>query len=995
MRYIYCYIAASFLLLRTAAQSPNLKFERISKGLSNTAVNFIMQDKQGFMWFGTNDGLNRYDGYSFKQFKNIPGDSNSIANNNITSIYQTIDNKIWVGTYDNMSFFDPLAGRFTTIRKGAEFNATGFSGYDNGLLWVGGNAGLYSYDTKNEQWKEIVLGDKPGKNCIVTRGDDDLLWICTWDGFFKYDIKTKRSKKFDLPVSKLTPRPTNIIGSCTKDKKGFLWFTSWENGLHRFDPVTEKFESFYDDHSNPRSLSSNITKRVIENADGTIWIANAFGGLTVYDPSLQKTFNYPQNPANPFSFYGNSAESIYKDKDGTIWIGTDKGINKYSPAFNFFKTTKLISTEHPNGNFGYNSLVQDKEGELWAGGFFGFYHIDLLSGKVTEFSRSIAGREDPPINDLLIDENKTIWAASSSCLYKIDKLSKGSTPSLKSSRIELAPYQGSIMSIVKGDATHLWLTSNTAGIFRFDKITHELKQFLPDTLAGKKNNDVLCFARLDNDHWLAGVRNKGLLLFDAMTGHFKPVPITLEKTGNSTPLILDIYQDIKKNIWIATLSDGLIKTGLSLKEFKQYTEQDGLPSMRTYHIDEDKKGNIWLNTFGGLSVFDPVKKMFSNYGNNEGLRNQNMLNDLYKNEQGIFFMGDENSLQVFDPAERPENNAALPVYITSLKVQDKEYPLNSPIVLEYNRNYISFEFVALDYNQPEKIKYAYQLEGAGNEWQSTGSLRSVSFSNLKEGHYTFKVRAAGADGTWYESKDRVHFRIRAPFWKSWWFYLVAALVLTAAIYYLYRLKLNRIRNEEKIRDKIARDLHDDIGSTLSGINLYSKMVLNKTTHTDEETKTILTKIEERTGNMMDAMSDIVWSINPHNDTVADLLVRMREYAAEMLEAKDISYSFEAGEMTASLKLDLNTRKEIFLVFKEAVNNAAKHAGCTNMIIEVSTQQNKFNLRVKDNGKGIPVQSNGGNGLRNMKARAKQVNAILTIVSDQKEGTVIHLQVPLT
>lgn len=996
MKYIYCYTSLLFLVTSTVAQVPDLKFEHITKGLSNTAVHFITQDKQGFMWFGTKDGLNRYDGYSFKQFKNIPGDSNSIGNNNITHCYQTNDGKIWVGTYDNLSVYDPGSGKFSTIRKDKDFVATGFAGYDNGRLWVGGNNGFYSYETTTKQWKQILLAGQAGKNNVVTKGDGDWLWVCTWDGFFRYNIKTAESKKYYLPSSKLTLRPTTIVGSCTKDSKGYLWFTSWENGLHRFDPVTETFESFYEDRANPRTLFSNITKGVVENSDGTIWIANSFGGLTVYDTSLQKTFNYAHNPANPFSLYGNSAECIYKDKDGTIWIGTEKGINKFSPALNFFKTTKLISTEHPNGNFDYNSIVQDKDGELWAGSFFGFYHIDQQTGVVTEFSKNIAGVEHPPINDLFIDSENITWAASSSCLYKIETIKQGGSFQVRSTKISISPYQTSILSIVEDDPEHLWLIGNKAGVFHFNKKTQTLKQFLPGAANGHTNNDVLSFGKLDEQRWLAGVRNEGLMLFDKRSGQFSAVPFPLEKTKNSSPLPLDIYQGQNKNIWIATLSDGLIKTDRSLKTFKQYTEQDGLPSMRIYQVDEDNQGNIWLNTFGGLSVLDPVKQTFTNYGNNEGLRNQNNLYEFYKNKHGTFFMGDESSLQVFDPSSRIEDKTALPVYITSLKVQDKDYPANSPLVLPYTKNYVSIEFVALDFNQSEKIKYAYLLDGASNNWQSTGNSRSVSFSNLKEGRYQFKVRAAGPNGIWYESKDTVQFRIKAPFWKTWWFYGLAALLITSIIYYIYRMKLNRIRNEEKIRDKIARDLHDDIGSTLSGINLYSKMVLNKTTSTDEETKTILAKIEERTGNMMDAMSDIVWSINPHHDTVSDLLVRMKEYAAEMLEAKEISYQFNEGEMSGSQKLDLNSRKEIFLVFKEAVNNAAKHSGCSKVTIELSTQQNKFNLRIHDNGKGMQApQSKTGNGLSNMNVRAKKVNGSLSIISSENNGTIIHLQVPLT
>jgi two-component sensor histidine kinase len=435
----------------------------------------------------------------------------------------------------------------------------------------------------------------------------------------------------------------------------------------------------------------------------------------------------------------------------------------------------------------------------------------------------------------------------------------------------------------------------------------------------------------------------------------------------------------------------------NLHLIKQYTEADGLPSMRVYDIEPDYYGGCWFFTEGGLGYLSASGRI-TQFGNKFGLYNQfqvhRLITDTVSKKLKLHETG---YLHRFSMS--PLNGDSLqrfPVYITGIHT-GKGTIINQPHNhFSFRNNDFTIDFVALDYINTEKIQYAYLLEGSNDGWVETGNQHSIRIANLREGTYTFRVKARIENGPWMEARDVFNFTIRPPFYRAWWFYLLSILLATGFIYLLYRQKINRIRNEEKIRNKIARDLHDDIGSTLSGINLFSKLAMHKMEDNSQEAKEIVQKIGDRTENMMGAMSDIVWSINPGNDSVADMLVRMKEYAAEMLEAKEIQYRFEADESVSNKKLDLSIRKEIFMIYKEAVNNVVKHAGCTIVAIQLSVRQNRLLMQVTDNGKGLQA-GNGkqGNGLKNMQERALLINATLDIQSGKGDGTTIQLVVPIT
>lgn len=457
-----------------------------------------------------------------------------------------------------------------------------------------------------------------------------------------------------------------------------------------------------------------------------------------------------------------------------------------------------------------------------------------------------------------------------------------------------------------------------------------------------------------------------------------------------------MYSD--HSIWITTDGDGLLQTDERFHKFTQYTTKDGLPSMNISPIMSDYRGHLWLLSQGGIVDFQPLNKQMTIYDQKDGIRNLSYNWCLFQDEDGNIAIGDMGCLHFLNPFATVKNSTPPKTLITGVKILDKDYPVNSnqPLKLKYDQNYFSFEYVGLNYTQPSINKYEYKLEGLDKQWIDAGSRRYVSYAGLKEGTYVFKVKSCNNEGIWNNDAAMMTLTIAPPFWHEWWFYSLVVILIASIIYTIYMMRINQWKIKYQLRTKIARDLHDDIGSTLSGINIFTKMALQKI-KTDQKTSTeLLQKISDRSEKTMDALSDIVWSINTKNDTMDNVLTKMREYLSEMLESRGIRYDFDVDESIRHLHPGMELRKEIYLVFKEAIHNACKYAQCDHVDISLQRRKDKCILTIQDNGKGFNINNDPpGNGIHNMRQRAEKMNATISIDSGINKGTKITLQFLVT
>ena len=472
---------------------------------------------------------------------------------------------------------------------------------------------------------------------------------------------------------------------------------------------------------------------------------------------------------------------------------------------------------------------------------------------------------------------------------------------------------------------------------------------------------------------------------------------SLSISGNIVHYIYETKSKKEKTIWAGT-SNGLSYmqfTGAPTGSFKHLSMKDGLPGNVIYGILEDNSGNLWLSTNQGLSKFNPTTKAIKNYDKNDGLQsNEFNAGACLKLENGELLFGGINGFNIFNPDSIKESNYEPPLVFTSFKVFNKSifsgpYIANDQCIqLSYKQNFFSFEFAALDYRQTSKNQYAYKMEGIDEDWVYTGTRRYVSYTNIEPGNYKFLIKGTNKDGIWSRHTSNLNIRIKPPYWKTWWFKILSILIVSLFFYMYHKYRLNKLLEIERLRTQIASDLHDDIGSALTKISIYSEQIhsgINKNMIFNSSKKIGILSRE-----VIATMSDVIWSIDSRNDTLKDLTERMRDLAYDSLPMSDVHVVFQTKGFEKNRKIPVNYRQNIFYIFKEAINNILKHANAKEVRIELSYIEKIFTLTIKDNGIGFNLDTvKKGNGLKNMKMRADRIGASLQFITDT--GSLIILK----
>jgi len=365
--------------------------------------------------------------------------------------------------------------------------------------------------------------------------------------------------------------------------------------------------------------------------------------------------------------------------------------------------------------------------------------------------------------------------------------------------------------------------------------------------------------------------------------------------------------------------------------------------------------------------------------------------------KGNIYLGSLGCIFKINPDNILKNTRPPSVFISDFKVFNKDYGIHQgqTIELNYNQNYFSLAYAGLNYTEPNLNRYAYKMEGLDNNWINAGSRRNVSYANLDEGTYIFKVKACNNEGVWNNVPAKLTLIIKPPFWHSWWFYVLSAIVVLSALYTVYRYNLNQLEIRIELRDKIARDFHDELGSTLSSISLYSEMAMNDNFANKKRTKFILSLIGESSRSSVSAMQDMIWTIQPKNDSIQEVVYRMREFAYPLAELKNIKLTLNVEEDMQKLLLSMDARKNIYLIFKEALNNSFKYASASHITINITKQHHRLILEVRDDGEGFDLwNASTGNGIKNMRKRAEQIGGKLVVKSRKGSGTEILFSCPV-
>ena len=815
----------------------------IADGLSQNAGLSIFQDSQGYLWIGTQDGLNRYDGYSFTIFKHDPDDATSLSHNAILAIVEDTEGYLWIGTWGGgLNRFDPATQSFTGYRSDPEDGSslshdvvTSIEQDSTGVLWVGTLGGLNRYDPTTDSFDRFQHNPEDPKSLssdavsLIFEDSNRRLWVGTGAygvegaGLNHFDPASGQAVRYQHIESDSRSLSNNNISSMYEAPDGTFWiatggFSLTGGGLNHFDPHTGRAQQFSHDPSVEDSLSDDTLMTLRGDTDGILWIGTWSAGLNRMELSRPGHFlHYQNDPYFPDSLSGNEVWSLYEDRAGILWIGTShSGVNKLHP-----KSGQFSLYRHNPGNpaslsaDAVGAFAEDRKGNIWIATWGG--GLERLNLRTGEFAHFRYDPDDPGslsddlFMDVYVDEDDRVWAGTlGKGLDALDPVTRRVTHYRHDPENPASLADDNIASILPDTKGGLWI-GTFGGLSHYDPLANTFTNYSNDpaspTSLGENKVVSLHLDVNRNSLWI-GTWGGGLSQLDLSDPrHADPSQATFfnyrhdpaDPASLSENSVWVIHESQDGGLWLGTQM-GLNRLDPDSGTFTRYTEKDGLPNNAVLGILEDEVGHLWLTTNNGLAQFDPQANMFTTYDASDGLQsNEFNSNAYYRARSGIMYIGGIHGFNIFNPEHIQPSLVPPQVALTGFEVFNEPLAIDltsrEPIELSYEQDFISFEFAALDFAAPQKNRYAYKLEGFDREWIQAGTRRYATYTNLPGGEYIFHVKASNADGIWNEVGVAVPVSIMPPLWQSWWFVGSLVFVLGAFVAGGFRWRLSAIREQ--------------------------------------------------------------------------------------------------------------------------------------------------------------------------------------------------------
>lgn len=1015
------------------------KFSHITNrdGLSQNTVNSIIQDREGFMWFATQDGLNRFDGYNFKIYKKDTDDKYSISENFLNILYEDNNSEIiWIGTYNSgLIMYDKLSDRFTNLKSMDEIaneyiTALIEDGENN--LWIGTfHKGIFKFNSEKDCLIKIDLDflykdDIAEKNNIMSLQYDkyeNKMYVGIWKGgLYKIDLSGNENEYFQCNDKADTIISDNVT-ILYLDLKRNLWIGT-DNGLTKYSLIKNTFENFQHNVNNADSISGNTINDICEDKEGNIWIGTYGAGLNKYLYSFGSFINFTTKDDKEYGVVCDKIISICFDRTNVLWIGTlAEGLLK-------------LDTDQKKFNLIFNSDKEFKEDERnKISSIHAISNNDILFGTFSDgmynFQKSFRSNSFKKIPEIKKDYifqitgvgDGSYWVTGSNTgLCKI----KFSKKTISHFNILNESVKSQILKIckIKTDPDLLLIGTKNEGVKIFDTLN---KTILEENIVKDSKNFEVKSMLIDTDNnlWIA-TNPKGLICFKNIFISKEKISIDSYVKFDCGNTVLCIHEDDEKNIWVGTVSSGLQKVQDSNKVTEIYTEKDGLCSNCILGILEDENGNLWLSTGKGLSRFNKKNRTFKNYDITDGLNNLE-FNDgaYYKDEDGTMYFGGNDGINYFKPDEI-KDNIFIPnivftdfqIFYTSVKgspdnpVLKKNIPFANQITLSYTQSVFSLEFAALIFNNPQKNLYAYMMEGFDDDWIYCGTRRTATYTNLDPGEYIFRVKGSNNDGLWNEEGTSIKIIITPPWYKTVLFKGLVGLGVIGSIgsFYQKRIqKLNRektqqeeftkklIESQENERKRVAAELHDSLGQDL--LIIKNKALVSIKKNEPEKFMLQMNEISDLTSSTLNNVREISYNLRPYeldriglSKTIISLLDRANS-------STNINFT---GDINNIDKIFLpEVEINIYRILQESLNNVIKHSDAKEVFVNILKKEKEILINITDDGKGFDIRKfrlntkRNGFGLKGIEERVRLQNGEYEIDSEIGKGTKIKIVIPIS
>lgn len=968
-----------------------------SNGHETSFPTDLVVDNSYRYWITSFNGLIEYEGKAFKSHHLPPVQNGLPGSDYLQQMVQTNDSTLWIAHANGIATFNLYRKTFQLIpirdcKPGTSLNfIQGFVDSKNRPVFVCNELGPVYFNAATQQ-VERLEGPAKAANTFIFKltetADKQHYLLHTRRGFMLYHLPSQKILHGgDLPEAFRWIERKELSGVVTD----YL-----EIAGKKYISVKDSADAYYDVleyHAATQSfrslgLKSNKGRLFFGDSQQRLWIFGFGDQPVLYDPKSAQLYRLPVKSLNP-SIEFSLCYHVMEDHENTIWLCTNAGIFTYNL---FQNTCKILSETLPLNVF--SDIAQVSPTSIWFGTLQnGIYEYDARTQKFRNRNYT-ALCNDAAYNDIWqihkAADNKNIWV-----IHANAKISRYNIASQQYFFYKNAAFEGDFLSICDNDEGDLFVATQNGAMFRYNTKTDQFDSlFHVADITGIHNDlEVNDIVSISKDELLLATSGEGLIKLNLQTRRFKIFRFDPDKPESLRSNIINVLKKFDEEVVYAGTSNGIFAYHISTEKIESFSYDERFNLGNVFQITQDKYRNLIFTGTNKMYILNWKTKDVIDLGQKSNIENNNLTEVYYSDNLERLFVLSAESIFEIQLKDKLINPRIQPVIYSVESNGNTHYVTNSTdLYLQSPNNSFQINYGSSSFKFRDDLEYFYSLNS--DEWLRTESPY-INFSKLPGGDYVFKLKVLYTGNRKIQGETFLNIHIQKKFHETIWFYLMIIVLTFSLVYLIYRIRLNRLLAVEKVRFQLSRDLHDDMGSTLSTINILSAIAGDKLDADPASARQYIQRISQNSQQMMESMDDIVWSINPANDSMKRVVYRMREFASGILEPKGIELHFESEESLQDLKLNMAHRRDFYLIFKEAINNSVKYSGCTKLRVRFYTEGSFLVLEVKDNGTGFnPTEFQDGNGLVNMRKRAAAIRAQFKLQSAPGEGTAIEIRLKL-